>query len=574
LILSFLQSKLISFHLWLTRCPSHVLEEDRSGHAVLCYAVFSGGIAHFFFIILFFFTDISTLAIVNIFSVSTFILARWILNSSANIPFIIFLCVLEVVGHSYIATYILGWDSSFHYYILLFLGLFPLAVFTWSARIVGSLLILFTYLGLWYLSHHLLKVQVVISSYEIFFSMMNITIFIIVLGFTTSFQGWLTFESKKALAREIINLEQAHRQINTAYHELKQTQAQLVEAEKLASLGQLVGGIAHEINNPISVVQSNSELLKVCIRSTLREIPTFLEKLSAMEREIFYEIVEKSVKNKDFLNTKEERKLKKEIEKELNDLLSEKELSHPLADSLITLRLFPPYNRYFEILKTERFQEFIAKAQIFKYQSTSISNIELSIERVSRVIFSLRSYLNSETHLPKREMDLVKELQNALHLYDNYILGKIITTINFPLELKYICIAESLSQVWKNIIFNAIQSMYNTEKNLYLAINQFEQIPQKYMSYSFSDRLENIIGNPQTTRWIFITIQDSGEGVPEDLQSKIFSPFFTTKPMGEGIGLGLYVCKKIVNDHGGILFFKSSKGNTEFVVGLPQKLSG
>ncbi len=565
---------MISFHLWLTRCPSHVLEEDQSGHAVLCYAVFSGGIAHFFFIILFFFTNLSTLAVINVFSVSTFILARWILKSSANLPLVIFLCVLEVVGHSYIATYILGWSSSFHYYILLFLGLFPLAVFTWSARIVGSLLILFTYLALWYLSHHLLKVQMMTTSYEVFFSMMNITIFIIVLGFTTSFQGWLTFDSKRALAREIKNLDQANKETNIAYQELKQTQAQLVEAEKLASLGQLVGGIAHEINNPISVVQSNSELLKVCIHSTLREIPTFLEKLSAMEREIFYEIVEKSVKNRDFLNTKEERKQKKEIEKELNDLLSEKELSLSLSDSLITLRLFPPYNRYFEILKADRFQEFIAKAQIFKYQSTSISNIELSIERVSRVIFSLRSYLNSETHLPKREMDLVKELQNALHLYDNYILGKISITIDSPLELKYFCIVESLSQVWKNIFFNAIQSMYNTEKKLYIAINQADNIPQKYMSYNSSDKLENIIRNPQTTRWIFITIQDSGEGIPENLHDKIFSPFFTTKPLGEGIGLGLYVCKKIVNDHGGVIFFKSSQGNTEFVVGLPQKLSG
>ena len=187
------------------------------------------------------------------------------------------------------ATYSLGWDSLFHYYILLFLGIFPLALFTWRARVIGSLLILFTYLGLWLLSHKFWTVPESVSSYETFFAIMNIFIFIVVLGFVTSFQGWLTFESRIALARELKNLEQAHKQINASYQELQETQAQLLEAERLASLGQLVGGIAHEINNPIAVIKSNSDLLRINLRSTLRELPSFLDTLKTDEKEIFYE---------------------------------------------------------------------------------------------------------------------------------------------------------------------------------------------------------------------------------------------------------------------------------------------
>ena len=67
--------------------------------------------------------------------------------------------------------------------------------------------------------------------------------------------------------------------IEAAYQELQETQAQLVEAERMASLGQLVGGIAHEINNPIAVIRSHAELLEANNRTTLREIPKFLETL-------------------------------------------------------------------------------------------------------------------------------------------------------------------------------------------------------------------------------------------------------------------------------------------------------
>lgn len=546
-------------------------EEDRSSHAVLSYAVFSGGIAHFFFILLFSYTELFTLSFINIFSVVTFIIARFVLVTSGNLSLVIFLCVLEVVGHSYIATYSLGWDSLFHYYILLFLGIFPLALFTWSARFIGSLLILLTYLGLWFLSHKFWIVLESISSYESFFAIMNISIFIVVLGFVTSFQGWLTFESRIALARELKNLEQAHKQINASYQELQETQAQLLEAERLASLGQLVGGIAHEINNPIAVIKSNSDLLRINLRSTLRELPSFLDTLKTDEKEIFYEIVERSIKNIEHLNSKEERKRRKEIQKEIYNLISDEEISHTLSDSLSTLRLLPPYDRYLKNLKVDRFQEFLQKAQIFKNKSSSLSDIELAIDKVSRIVFSLRRYLNTEFHLSGKEINLVDELENALRTYENYVIGKINITKDLPSKLFFYGNAESISQVWKNIIFNAIQSMYNTDKNLNLSIQQMEKIPDRLMSYVLSLSMEDLTIKAKEQSWILVTITDSGEGIPQNLQKKIFTPFFTTKPLGEGIGLGLYTCKKIVHEHGGIMFFKSESGSTEFVVALPLK---
>ena len=548
-------------------------EEDRSSHAVLSYAVFSGGIAHLFFIFLFYYTELFTLSLLNIFSVLTFLIVRLVLVTSGNLSLVIFLCVLEVVGHSYIATYSLGWDALFHYYILLFLGIFPLALFTWRARVIGSLLILFTYLGLWLLSHKFWTVPESVSSYETFFAIMNIFIFIVVLGFVTSFQGWLTYVSRIALARELKNLEQAHKQINDSYHELQDTQAQLLEAERLASLGQLVGGIAHEINNPIAVIKSNSDLLRINLRSTLKELPSFLETLNSIEKEIFYEIVERSIKNIEHLNTKEERKRRKEIQKEIYDLNSDEEISQTLSESLSKLRLLPPYDHYLKNLKVDRFQEFLQKAQIFKNKSSSLSDIELAIDKVSRIVFSLRRYLNTESQLSQLEINLVDELENALRIYQNYVIGKINLTKEFPPKLIFFGNIENISHVLKNIIFNAIQAMYYTNKNLSLSIQQVETIPERLISFKSSLSMENLAIKIKEGNWVLVTITDSGEGIPQNLQKKIFTPFFTTKPLGEGIGLGLYTCKKIVHEHGGIMFFKSEAGNTEFVVALPLKIT-
>jgi signal transduction histidine kinase len=361
--------------------------------------------------------------------------------------------------------------------------------------------------------------------------------------------------------------------IENAYSNLQETQAQLLEAERLASLGQLVGGIAHEINNPISVIRSNAELLESNSRYTLFEIPLFLESLTVREKEIFYEIVDGSLKNNETLSTREERLKKKEILKEISKIgsTSEEELLF-LTEQILILKLSPPYLKYLDELNYTRWKEFLTKAQVFKNQANSLSSIEIAVEKASRVVFALRSYLNTDQYYEKREVNLVEEIEKSLKVYDNYIIGKINITKEFPNEIIYSCIAENLSQVWKNIIFNAVQAMYNTEKRMEIKIKRVENIPATLKDFKSSSIVEDFsIQNMDNSRWILVSIKDFGLGIPLESQNKVFTPFFTTKSLGEGIGLGLYVCKKIVNEHGGFIFFKSEEGNTEFIVALPEK---
>jgi signal transduction histidine kinase len=566
------QSYLEAFHTYLIKCPSSVVGEDRSSHAVLSYSVFCGGLAHSFFIFLFIFTGYPLLASINVISVLIFLMAIWILRTSANQLLVIALSILEVFGHSYLATYYLGWDSGFHYYPFLFLGIFPLALFTWNARILGTLVILLSYILLWFMSHGENQNLVTGSPYQTLFSMMNLSIFILVMGIVTSFQGWLTQQSRLALARELKHLEEANQTIEVAYKDLQNAQAQLLESERLAGLGQLVGGIAHEINNPIAVIQSNTELLRHSIRSILREIPLFLETLSRKEKENFYEIVESSVKNREYLNTKEDRKRKKEIQKELFQVLGDETLSISLSEQISKLKLLPPYASYLKDLNVLQFKELLEKAQIFKDQSSSVQNIEIAVEKASRVVFSLKCYLNSEISLPKKEISLTEEINKALHVYDNYVIGKISILTEYPGEFKYHCESEKLFQVWKNLFFNSIQAMQDTDKEIKISIEITKTIPEILNPFFSAFPIREMLFT-ENRSWYLIKIRDSGAGILKENQDKIFSPFFSTKPLGEGIGLGLFTCKKVILDMGGNLFFQSMAGFTEFVVALPLEKS-
>jgi two-component system, NtrC family, sensor kinase len=355
-----------------------------------------------------------------------------------------------------------------------------------------------------------------------------------------------------------------------ALHDLQTTQSQLIESERMASLGQLVGGVAHEINNPISVIRSNSELITSNLNSMLNEVPFFLESLSDSKKEIFYEMINSSIKNKEFLTTKEERARKKEIKKELEEHISDTpEKLEYITEQILLLKLKSPYLYYIEKLGASKFIESLTIAQIFVNQSNSIVNIEIAGEKATRVVFALRNYLNTEMFYEKRVVDLVKEIEKSIHLYDNYIMGKINIYKDLPKELFFTCTPENLSQVWKNLIFNSIQAMYLTEKKLEIRLEQLSSLPERIKSMRSSLILDEETNHNSHISWIVFSIIDSGECISIKNQDKIFSPFYTTKPLGEGIGLGLYVSRKIVHDHGGRIFFESKESRTEFLVALP-----
>jgi len=382
-----------------------------------------------------------------------------------------------------------------------------------------------------------------------------------------------SFVLTRKINKAIIEKKESERQkqlAEKALSDLQNAQAQLIESERMASLGHLVGGVAHEINNPIGVIRSNTELISSYSDSILKKIPSFLDSLNTDEKEIFYSIVNQSLKNQEFIPTKEARARKKEIKDELEKSfsLNTDNLDY-LTEQILILRLKPSYIDFINQLGESKFKEALSMAQIFTNQSASIGNIEVAVEKATRIVFALRSYLNTELYSEKKEIDLVLVLEKAIHLYDNLIVGKINLIKIFPKEIFYTCNAETLSQVFKHIIFNSIQAMYLTDKKLEIKLEKIDSFPEDVRSMKSSLSIEENPNHKDHKSWIKLTFIDSGVGIIQENQEKIFTPFFTTKALGEGIGLGLYVSRKIVHDHGGMIYFQSREGRTEFIVIIP-----
>ncbi|MFW5659253.1 MAG: sensor histidine kinase, partial [Bacteroidota bacterium] len=174
----------------------------------------------------------------------------------------------------------------------------------------------------------------------------------------------------------------------------------------------------------------------------------------------------------------------------------------------------------------------------------NLDNINLAVDKTKKVVFALKSYAYSRgENAEKMEVDLAENIDTVLTIYHNQLKYGINLTKNLAQLPPVKVYADELAQVWTNILQNGIQAMKG-EGDLLVELYQ-------------------------EGHYAVVAIQDSGEGIPPEHQEKIFEPFFTTKKQGEGTGLGLDICKKIIEKHGGDIRLTSEPGRTRFEILLP-----
>jgi len=331
--------------------------------------------------------------------------------------------------------------------------------------------------------------------------------------------------------------------------ELKETQAQLVEAEKKAALGQLVSSVAHEINNPISAIQANVGIAESALKPIFLDFFSFIRTLSEVQVNVFKELVQLSISSQVYISTREERNLKKKIDLEFQQYTPKNEKNFlEIKDLLLELRLFDQFHKYTELFTEEEFLFVLQNLLILISEFRALKNINISVEKTTKVVFILRKYLNTYIKGEYKVVSLSEEINKVLSLYDNYIVNSIKITKMYNDEVNISCISDDLKHVWRNLIYNSIQAMHSTDKFLTISIDKIT--------------IDNQI-------FAKVQIEDSGIGIAPENKPKVFSPFFTTKPQGEGIGLGLYISKTIIDEHNGQIEFESEKDNTIFTILLP-----
>ena len=344
-----------------------------------------------------------------------------------------------------------------------------------------------------------------------------------------------SFENKEQLVQE------RTKELSQALTDLQTTQQELVQSEKMAALGQLVAGIAHEINTPLGAIRASISNITSGLESALAQLPQVLQKLSLPQQTEFNALLNAACQPHPYLSTRETRKLKRTLAQEL----ATHDIENPeaLADTLVQMGITENLMQFLPLFQNEHGDLVLETANNLSSQFRNSENINLAVDRAAKIIYALKSYARQDTSGSKIMAKITDNIDIVLTLYHNQIKQKIELIQDYQPVPDILCYPEELSQVWTNLIHNAIQAM--NYKGV-LKINVFQQ-----------------------EQFVVVQIVDSGMGIPLEIQEKIFEPFFTTKPAGEGSGLGLDIVSKIIKKHDGSIEVASQPGETTFSIYLP-----
>lgn len=316
---------------------------------------------------------------------------------------------------------------------------------------------------------------------------------------------------------------------------------QLILREKLATLGQLMAGITHELNTPLAAIKAGAENMDEFLPLLLSELPELMSNIEPLQKDLFLTLVKQSIENKDQLNTRDERKLRKEYEDYFAEIGIEdyKDLAKKLVSNGIRgdISLFSPLFRH------QNSRILLANAYYLAQLKVSLDIILQAAEKTRKMVNAVKTFSFFQDSNNPVQIRLAESIDVILTLYHNLIKRGVDVMRNYEPDLNIYGYPDELGQVWTNIIQNAIQAM-NNQGTLLIEISKQE-------------------------KGVLIAFTDSGPGIPPEIMGRIFDPFFTTKAQGEGTGLGLDICKKIVERHHGTISVESIPGRTKFSISLP-----
>lgn len=358
----------------------------------------------------------------------------------------------------------------------------------------------------------------------------------------------LSISLEQKVRERTAELEYANTELSAANADLDRTltglrnaQEQLVLAGKMATLGRLVAGIAHEINTPLGAITASASSILRIFAEKGNPIFDDYAALTGNEQKLFRDLLGhfESAFQTEYLS-RDERKKRRALAAELNAAgVSDAENTAMEITDMGLYSITPELLNTLSGPRGQLFRKTLWRASVL-YKSTRI--IHSSAERASGVISALRSYSHTGSTQELEPVNLREEIETLLKLYYSRTKHSVIISTSYCDEPIVHAFSDELNQVWVNLINNALYAM-NYKGTLDIRITR-------------------------SGEFIIATITDNGCGIPDELKDRIFEPFFTTKPAGEGSGLGLDIARKILQRIGGSISFESEPGRTTFTVAL------
>jgi C4-dicarboxylate-specific signal transduction histidine kinase len=327
--------------------------------------------------------------------------------------------------------------------------------------------------------------------------------------------------------------------------------ADQVQQSKLAALGKLSAGLAHEMNNPASAAGRAAESIRASLNE-LRHLDVAIASadLSRDRRVALLEAESRALAHARGC-TGLDALTRSDREEELGLRLQRLGVGNAwdLAGQLVDAGFSGESLDTFARQAGEIFPQALARiGRVIALDQLSGEILE-GMTRISALVKSIKEYSYMDT-VADRDVDLHKDIENTLRILDRSIrLAEVSVERDYDKELPKICANGSeLNQVWTNLIDNAVDAMAEDSSGR-----------PRVLRIRTARKLDRVV----------VEVFDTGPGVPVDLRDRIFEPFFTTKKQGHGTGLGLDVVQKIVHWHQGDLRLESAPGRTCFQVILP-----
>lgn len=310
-----------------------------------------------------------------------------------------------------------------------------------------------------------------------------------------AFVGWKLFRNYQLLNQTNNTLAQANTALERSHQELKESQVQLVQSEKMSALGQMVAGIAHEINTPLAYVKSTFSIVR--------------DQLGPLD--------ELSQHSKAFTQA----------------------MRAPQRDQRLL-------NHYFQ--RIEQLAANLSEQQVMTEMNKLLDDGVHGIEQISEIVLNLKNFSRLDRERITN-FSVEAGLESTLLLARNLLKNRIEIRRDYGQVPEISGSPSQVNQVFLNLITNAAQAMPERDTPNVITLRT-SVAPEEHM--------------------VLIEIQDNGNGIPEEELPRVFDPFYTTKPIGQGSGMGLSISFKIIQEHGGRILIDTVKDTgTVFTILLP-----